>query len=452
MLKYNISENNPLKVLSLFSGIGAFEKGLSNNDIPYKTINYCEIDKYASTSYSAIHNVSEDLNLGDINKVNPYNIEDFDLLVWGSPCVDFSVAGNMKGSIWTCKKCGESYNPLKLSFTSREICPICGNDNIEKTSSSLLAEGIRIISAKKPKFIVYENVKNISIKFKDVFNLYLMELNKLGYKNYYKILNTSNFDLPQSRERLFLVSIRDDVFKEDFEFPIGSSTELNIRDFLEDFNEELFIKEDFYIADIINEKRKRIITYPYVMKVKVRKYDVNIPKLQNLLKEHKEKQGVTIKDISDSLKIEYTTVAHWFRRDKCFSIPDPNNWTRLKKILKIENNEFDESIMTFIEKDSSYDKRNRVYDELGYSPTLTKTSSDEKVLLRINGEYRIKHLSPLETYKLMGFSKIDYEKSIAALLNKYPNIKNHYKQIYYQAGNSIGVTVTTSIFSKLFKE
>ena len=63
----------------------------------YKLINYCEIDKYASQSYCRIHNVSNSLNLGDITKVNTKNIQDFDMLVGGSPCQDFSASGKKAG-------------------------------------------------------------------------------------------------------------------------------------------------------------------------------------------------------------------------------------------------------------------------------------------------------------------------------------------------------------------
>jgi len=72
-----------LKVLSLFSGIGAFEKALQRQNIKYELVNYCEIDKYASKAYSLIHNVSEELNLGDITKVNEKELKDFDLMTWG---------------------------------------------------------------------------------------------------------------------------------------------------------------------------------------------------------------------------------------------------------------------------------------------------------------------------------------------------------------------------------
>ena len=73
-----------LRLLSLFSGIGAFEKALGNK---VELVNYCEIDKYAAKAYSLIHNVPEDLNLKDVTKVDTSKLKDIDLITYGFPCV-----------------------------------------------------------------------------------------------------------------------------------------------------------------------------------------------------------------------------------------------------------------------------------------------------------------------------------------------------------------------------
>lgn len=87
-----------IKVLSLFSGIGAFEKALTNIGIEYDLIGFSEIDKYAAKSYCAVHNIEDTLNLGDITKINIENLpKDIDLISHGSPCQDYSVAGNNGG-------------------------------------------------------------------------------------------------------------------------------------------------------------------------------------------------------------------------------------------------------------------------------------------------------------------------------------------------------------------
>lgn len=76
-----------MRLLSLFSGIGAFEKALDRENIPYELVNFCEIDKFAVKSYCAIHGVTEDKNLGDISKVADRDIPDCDIVTYGFPCV-----------------------------------------------------------------------------------------------------------------------------------------------------------------------------------------------------------------------------------------------------------------------------------------------------------------------------------------------------------------------------
>lgn len=125
-------------VLSLFSGIGAFEKALERCNLNYDLVNYCEIDKYASKSYSLIHNVSEDKNLIDVTKIDTSFLpKDIDLITYGFPCQDISQAGKQKG------------------FT---------NENGELTRSGLFFEALRIISETKPKFAIAENVKALTSK------------------------------------------------------------------------------------------------------------------------------------------------------------------------------------------------------------------------------------------------------------------------------------------------
>ena len=177
-----------LKVLSLFSGIGAFEKGLSNKEIEYELVNYCEIDEHASKCYSAIHNEDEAKNLWDVTKVDAYEIQDFDLLTHGSPCQDVSINGSQLGA-----------------------------DENSGTRSSLLWETVRIIKAKKPKYIVWENVKNaISVKHIHNVDEYIETLSRIGYKSSYKVLNSKNYNIPQNRERVFIISILDG---NEFKFP-----------------------------------------------------------------------------------------------------------------------------------------------------------------------------------------------------------------------------------------
>ena len=207
-----------MKVLSLFSGIGAFEKALDRLNIDYELVAFSEIDKYATKSYCAIHGVDESMNLGDITKVNENSLpKDIDLITYGFPCQDISLAGKQKG--------------------------LFNNDGTQ-TRSGLFFEALRIIEATKPKIAIAENVKNLTgKKFKEQFELVLKSLEEVGYSNYWKVLNAKDYGIPQNRERVFIISIRKDIDK-GYEFPEPFPLQLRLKDMLEDE-----VDEKFYISD-----------------------------------------------------------------------------------------------------------------------------------------------------------------------------------------------------------
>lgn len=202
----------------------------------WELVNFCEFDKYATKSYCAIHNVDESLNLGDINEVDENNLQPFNMICGGSPCQDFSIAGEQKGSVWTCKDCGHEYNPLMVHWSKRDKCPCCDSENIEKTRSSLLVEYLRVIRGNKPNFGIYENVKNIiSQKFRDTtFKRFEEELQEYGYNTYWKVLNSKDYGIPQNRERVYLLFIKKELDNGKFKFPEGFDNGIRLRDMLED--------------------------------------------------------------------------------------------------------------------------------------------------------------------------------------------------------------------------
>lgn len=188
-----------IKITSLFSGIGAFEQALTNIGVEHKIVNFCEIDKYAIKAYCELHGVDESLNLGDISKVE--KLQDCDLLTYGFPCTDISLIGKMEG--------------------------------LTNTRSSLLWEVERLLEiSNKPKYLIMENVKNLVGKqFKPDFDRWLKKLESFGYKNYWRVLNSKDFGVPQTRERVYCVSILDD---NDFKFPSQGDINLNIYTILEE--------------------------------------------------------------------------------------------------------------------------------------------------------------------------------------------------------------------------
>ena len=216
-----------IKFLSLFSGIGAFEKALENQAVGYDLIGYCEIDKYASKSYAAVHGVSEKMNLWDVTKIDTSMLpKDIDLITYGFPCQDISLAGKQRG------------------FT---------NDDGSLTRSGLFFEALRIIEDTKPKIAIAENVKNLtSKKFSEQFKIVLDSLEEAGYNNYWKILNAKDYGIPQNRERVFIVSIRKDIDTGLFEFPKPFPLKKCLKDMLEDEVDEKFYLSDEQIRKIVN--------------------------------------------------------------------------------------------------------------------------------------------------------------------------------------------------------
>ena len=175
----------------------------------YKLINFCELDKFAVKSYCAIHGVNDTLNLGDITQVNIDELSKCDLITHGSPCQDFSSLGLEKGG-----------------------------DEDKETRSSLIWNSVKIIKQCVPKFIIWENVENVlSKKHIHNFEKYLSKMSEFGYKNYYKVLNSKDYGIPQSRNRLFCISIRQDIDC-GFEFPNPIQLKETLLDYVDLTNKE----------------------------------------------------------------------------------------------------------------------------------------------------------------------------------------------------------------------
>ena len=164
-----------IKILELFAGIGACSKALERLGIEHEVVDCVEIDKYAVKSFNAIHGTNfepQDITTWDKDI-------DVDLIMHGSPCQDFSIAGKQQGG-----------------------------DEGSGTRSSLLYETIRIVAKLKPKYVIWENVKNIlSKKHKKIFADYLLKMESLGYQNYCQQINALDFNIPQTRQRMFTIII-----------------------------------------------------------------------------------------------------------------------------------------------------------------------------------------------------------------------------------------------------
>lgn len=191
-----------IQILELFGGVGSPRCALRNLGIPTKAIDYVEIDEKAVRSYNAMF--SNELPYKTQSVVG-WNLKP-DILIHGSPCQDFSIAGHQKGA-----------------------------DEGSDTRSSLMWETIHIIQqmgAWKPRYVIWENVKNVRSKHMvHNHNRYMAELSKLGYVNSYELLDARDFGLPQARQRYFTISVLDNYM---FDFSDLIKTPMrDIKEFLE---------------------------------------------------------------------------------------------------------------------------------------------------------------------------------------------------------------------------
>ena len=423
-----------MRLLSLFSGIGAFEKALSNLGVKYELVGFSEIDKYAIQSYCAIHSINESLNLGDVSKIENEKLPATDLITYGFPCQDISVAGLQKG--------------IK-----------------QGTRSGLLYEAERIIEHVKPKYAIAENVKNlVGKKHKNDFEELLKRLEGYGYNNYWKILNAKDFGIPQNRERVFIVSIRKDIDNETFEFPKPTELTTRLKDMLDsEFEDKYIIDNDksgellkilydkgllsgdkFCTDSSINDPIKRDVSNCITAR-----YDAGIQNQKSIglvvVEPKLDMVGKLNMKGNDQIKRVYS------QNGLCPTITTMGGGNTEPKVLvkeatkkgyDIAKEEEDSINISFL---NSKTRRGRAGK--GVAQTLD-TQCNQAVLQN----HKIRKLTPLECWRLMGFTDNDYWAARTRLEETFYNGGDRSNsQMYKQAGNSICVNVLEAIFKELVR-
>lgn len=486
-----------LTFIDLFAGVGGFRRGMELAG--HKCVGFCEWDKYAAMSYTAMHLATyeqieklksidklkdrqkkimrEEYRNGewysnDIRSVSATNVPKCDAWCFGAPCQDFSIAGNRAG--------------------------------LDGDKSSLIREVFRIVGEieeeSRPEWLIYENVKGMfsSNKGFDYLEI-LLAMDELGYDIEWQLFNSKDFGVPQNRERVYTIGHLRRYGRREI-LPIGGSSRKvdslqvaqmpsnkkwknpsayrvydangiaptlvtsgggghepyikvecigNVNPSGNGMNGNVFdsqglsptlttnkgegykvmVREATNQGTLIN---KNYINIP--QKVKVRKHEVDVESLKQLLKGHK---NISNKEIACKLGIPITKVEHWFRKDDSFAIPDAETWHKLKELLNIETTEYDNQITEFIEKDGVFEKSDRCYLPNRVGPTIT-TGGNEKIL----DNMRIRKLTPRECFRLQGWTEDYFDR--AALVNSD-------SQLYKQAGNGVTVNVVHAIAEKLTK-
>jgi DNA (cytosine-5)-methyltransferase 1 len=379
--------------VSLFSGLGGFEQAL--NKLGGKCVMASEIDKFANKAYEVLYGHQ---TVGDVTKIAADDVPDHDLLTFGFPCQSFSVAGK------------------RLGF--------------EDTRGTLFFEAARIAKAKKPKVLLGENVKGLVGHDKGrTLNTIVQTLCDIGYTVDFSVLNSKYFGVPQNRERIFIVAVRDDLVEQEpwvdvkgntvvpkgkrriqqlegvktfnFDWPPQEEVTTRLRDILESEVDERFYLDEEKTAKLIAEVRP-----------------VLTPDKTPI--EYSRKNG-----IGKEIKHAHTLSAsdwRWLNRNQT-----QNAVLEVRPVLTPD-------------RETKRQNGRRFKDDGEESFTLT-AQDRHGVAIGDSQKYRIRKLTPRECFRLQGFPDSEFDKLVAA------GISN--SQLYKMAGNAVTVNVIDAIGKRL---
>lgn len=391
-----------IKVFEAFAGIGTQRMALKRQNIPHEVVAISEVDEYAILSYHSIHTsnievgeVSEEEmqrymeeknipldakgnrkkltgkrlknlykasvasgNLGDISKINPDILPEIDFFTYSFPCQSISTAGKKEGLV---KGSG--------------------------TKSSLLWDCEKIIETSRPKYLLMENVKPlVQTRNRPHFEKWLKYLEDLDYTSFFKVLNAKDYNIPQNRERVFVVSILN--YKGEYKFPEEVELTKTLKSILE---------KDIDLSYYIGKTRLDKIVYDK-LNLKNRETEETKELLKKTQKEQQE-----------------------FYKEQPI-----DNYTFLGTINSTETVKF----------------MRRPYPNI--SRTLRAGSTDTALVYECKEEskapYIIRRFTPLERWRLMGISDEDFNKAKQVVTNT---------QLCRQAGNAIVVDVLEGIFKNM---
>ena len=387
--------DKPVRLIELFAGIGSQAKALKRLGVDFESWYVCEFDKYAILSYNAIHNTqyptsdvtqitAKDLNIVDIDKY-------IYILTYSFPCQDLSIAGQQKGM-----------------------------QKGSGTRSGLLWEVERLLDEceELPQVLLMENVPQVHSEDNiGDFNAWLRKLESLGYKNYYKDLNSKDFGVPQNRNRTFCVSVLGDYY---YEFPDPIPLKLKLKDLLEPTVDEKYYLNDRQITYILDLKGVQIGT-KWENSTKNSSLNKNIAMTIGCRSAESQRAGIT-NYITDNIDREIT----------------------VEEIKKIINKP--KLVGEFGEKKSNggtqWYQQDRIYDseEIAMCHPAQIPNGSYNYQVNKNENVRIRKLTPKECFRLMDFDDEDFEKARQV---------NSDSQLYKQAGNSIVVAVLEAIFREM---
>ena len=439
-----------LRVFTAFSGYAGqcmARDRLAENfpGFTYELVGWSEIDKYAIQAHNAVYPQWADRNFGDISKIDWAEVPDFDLFTMSSPCQDFSSAGMQRG----------------------------GAEG-SGTRSSLLWECRKAILAKKPRYVVFENVKAlVSAKFLPYFKKWQSELQSYGYQNFAQVLNAKDYGVPQNRERIFMISILDR--EASYHFPEPFKLEKRLKDVLAQN-----VDEKYYLSDRTVQSFAEPLRIPQATKqgyIEVPQgavFDMSYPESTTRrgrvqdggqvsptlmaggeapcyfegVSVHPNSHALEFKgqesikqDAAPSLRATDYKAPHCVWEKGADELKQMATEAR-KEPIEVTINEHGSLRPHKLDKAKTGISEFQVENEEDTSSTLISARPNKTY--GYTTSYRIRKLTPRECFRLMGVTETDIDKIQQSGVSQ--------SQQYKMAGNSIVVDCLYHMFRKMFTE
>lgn len=412
-----------VRIFTAFSGYDSQCLALERLGIPYELVGWSEIDPFAIRAHNALFPRCAARNYGDIARIDWGQVPDFDLLTYSFPCTDISVAGRQRG----------------LAESSG-------------TASSLLWYCHRAIEAKRPRYLLMENVKALlSYKFRPHFQEWERTVARMGYTNFVKVLNARDYGVPQNRERVFMVSILGDA---SYHFPAPVPLTRRLADVMEaDVPQKYFLSDRMLHCLLQSNLRNTALGNGFRFSPKT---DGDIANTittaagsrlcdNYLLSYTRDSRGKVIrrttKDIANTVHTSTGSSGNTDSLVVCIA-------ERIREIAEASRRQpcgvtvtTDKRIYPhLLDKARSTVEELVVDSECGVAGTL-RSSKPGKVYGESTG-FAIRRLTPRECFRLMGVADADIDRIQEEGISD--------TQQYRMAGNSIVVDVLCHIFRKLF--
>ena len=410
---------NNFKYISCFAGVGGFDFGL--DAVGGECVFASEIDKFAKQAYTTLHGLEPH---GDITQIDANDIPDHDVIAAGFPCQSFSVAGKRGG--------------------------------FEDARGTLFFEVARIAAEKQPKVLLLENVKGLVGHDKGkTLDTIVKTLNEIGYRVDFEVLNSKYFGVPQNRERIFIVAIREDLVANEpwnivgntvvpkgksrisgyedvktfnFDWPTNDTVQLRLKDVLESE-----VDEKYYLSE---EKTAQLVArLEDADSYETRIIDPSNSGRESTLREYSEvSPTLTSRDYKDPRMVGHVNIKG---HDALKRVYDPNHVGTTLTTMGGGNTE-----PKIVEGAADRTRNGSKVVELNgeeYANALTSVQHDSLAVER--PKYRIRKLIPLECWRLQGFTDEQHNAVEAT------GISN--SQRYKQAGNAVTINVIEAIGTRL---